>query len=253
MRHEWKTVWITGGSSGIGLELARLLDGDVPHVAISARSEDKLKRAQASGTTIAAYPLDVTDANAVAACVGKVEAAAGPIDLAVLNAGVWQLMSVEAFDLKTVRTAIEVNYMGVMNALDALLPRMLERGRGHIAIVASAAGYRGFPRWLAYAPAKAALINAAETLRSELAPRGITVSLVTPGFVDTPMTKGATISMPGIIPAEEAARKLLEGLENDGFEIIFPRGFVYLMKSLRRMPNALFFRVVRRFVMKDEP
>lgn len=250
MREKWKSVWITGASSGIGLELAKLLDGDVAHIAISARSRDKLEKAQKAGRTLSAYPVDVTDKRAVAACVKEIEAAAGPIDLAVLSAGVWFPMEVDEFDLDKIRTSIDVNYMGTMNTIDALLPGMLKRGQGHLAIVASVAGYRGLPKSVAYGPTKAALINVAETLKSELEPRGIAVSVINPGFVDTPMTETNTFPMPGIIPVEDAAKKLLDGLEAGQFEIIFPRGFVYLMKSLRRMPNALFFWVVRTFIMK---
>ena len=95
----WKTAWITGASSGIGLELARLLDGKVTHLAVSARSQDKLSKLAAQCKNVVSYPLDVTDANAVADSVGDIEAAAGPIDLAVLNAGVWQLMDVAELDL----------------------------------------------------------------------------------------------------------------------------------------------------------
>ena len=250
MPKTWKTVWITGASSGLGLELARLLDGDVAHVAMSARSEGKLKTAENSGKTLAAYPLDVTDAKAVAKCVGDIEKASGPIGLAVLNAGVWHLMDADGMDLDKISSGVKVNYMGVMNFVAALLPGMLERGGGHIAIVASVAGYRGLPRSIAYGPTKAALINAAETLKAELEPHGIKVSVVNPGFIDTPMTEDNPFPMPGIIPVEEAARKMLNGLERGKFEIIFPRGFVYALKALRRAPNALFFWIMRTFVLK---
>ncbi|HSG95974.1 MAG TPA: SDR family NAD(P)-dependent oxidoreductase [Afifellaceae bacterium] len=248
----WQTAWIIGASSGIGRELARLLDGKIGHVAVSARSEDKLEKLAAQCATVVAYPLDVTDADAVAVGVGDIEAAAGPIDLAVLNAGTWQLMDVAELDLSAIRTGIEVNYMGVVHAINALLPGMIARGRGHIAIVASVAGYRGLPRSAAYGPTKAALINLAETLRIELAPRGITISLVNPGFVDTPMTRDNPFPMPFIIPAQQAAQSLLAGLQRQKSEIIFPRTFVFAMKLLRLMPNAVYFWVIRTLVMKNE-
>ena len=252
MPEKWSSVWITGASSGIGLELAKLLDGRVEHIAISARSADKLREAERAGKNLAAYPLDVTDEKAVSACVEDIEAAAGPIDLAVLNAGVWFPMEVEDFNLAHVRTSNDVNYMGVMNALAALLPRMIERRRGHIAIVASVAGYRGLPKSLAYGPTKAALINVAEALKAELRPYGITVSVVNPGFVATPMTESNDFPMPGIVSVDEAARVTLAGLEAGRYEIAFPKLFVLGMKALRRMPNALFFWVVRTFIMKKD-
>ncbi|AXS41505.1 SDR family NAD(P)-dependent oxidoreductase [Breoghania sp. L-A4] len=249
-RPPWKTVWITGASSGIGLELARLLDSRVDHVAASARSQDKLDALAAQAATVHSYPLDVTDATAVSACVAEIEER-GDIDLAVLNAGAWALMSVDEFDLAAIRTGVEVNVMGVMNALDVLLPRMLSRGRGHIAIVASVAGYRGLPRSLAYGPTKAALINLAETLKTELAPRGITVSVVNPGFVDTPMTRDNPFPMPGLMSAKDAAERMLAGLERGSFEIAFPRGFAAQMKLLRLLPDALYFWLIRTFVLKS--
>ena len=250
LRADWQTVWITGASSGIGLALAKLLDGPVPYVAISARSEATLIDVQEQGKTLMAHPVDVADADAVAGCVQQIEADAGPIDLAVLNAGVWQLMDAHSLDLKAIRTGVEVNYMGVIHALQAVLPGMLARGKGHIAIVASVAGYRGLPRAAAYGPTKAALINLAETLRSELTPRGILVSLVNPGFVDTPMTKDNPFPMPAIIPVDEAAQRLLAGLQRQHYEIVFPRRFALLMKVLRILPNPIFFWIVRTFIRK---
>ncbi len=249
-RAPWKTVWITGASSGIGRELACLLDDHVDHVAVSARSRDKLDALAAQASHIRSYPLDVTDAEAVSACVTEIEDRCGEIDLAVLNAGAWSLMSVDAFDLAAIRTGVEVNLMGVMNALDVLLPRMLARGCGHIAIVASVAGYRGLPRSLAYGPTKAALINLAETLNTELAPRGITVSVVNPGFVDTPMTRDNPFPMPGLMQVREAAERMLAGLVRGHFEIAFPRGFAVQMKLLRLLPDALYFWLIRTFVLK---
>ena len=154
------------------------------------------------------------------------------------------------FDLAAIRKGAEVNLMAVMNALDALLPRMIKRRAGHIAIVASVAGYRGLPRSLAYGPTKAALINLAETLNAELAPHGITVSIINPGFVDTPMTQGNPFPMPGIVSARKAAEEILAGLTRGKFEIAFPRGFVFGMKLLKILPDWLYFPFIRRFIMR---
>lgn len=253
MESEWQSVWITGASSGLGLELARLMDssGEAAHIAISARSKDKLAEAETAGKRLAAHPLDVTDADAVTACVRQVEAKQGPIDLAVLCAGVWTIMDSPDMELKAMRLGIEVNYMGVVNAIVALLPGMLERGGGHIAIVASVAGFRGLPKAVAYGPTKAALISLAETLRGELEPKGITITVVNPGFIDTPMTENNPFPMPGIVPVEEAAAKLLAGLKAKRYEISFPPLFVYGLKALRRLPNAVFFWIVRTFILKS--
>jgi len=242
----WKVAWVTGASSGIGRELASLLDQKAARVVVSARSAEKLDELSAGSQAIKPYTLDVTDETAVAACVDSIEHDLGPIDLAVLSAGTWAIMDQGELDIAAIRRGVEVNYMGVVNALAAVVPRMRERGRGHIAIVASVAGYRGLPRAAAYGPTKAALINLAETLKSELQPFGITVSLVNPGFVDTPMTRDNPFPMPGIMPADKAAQSLLDGLEKRRFEIIFPRGFVYAVKLLRILPYRLFFWYVSK-------
>ncbi|WP_319773502.1 SDR family NAD(P)-dependent oxidoreductase [Breoghania sp.] len=246
----WSVVWITGGSSGIGRELARQLDGVVGHVAVTARSADKLGELSAASRTVFAYPGDVTDADAMAGCVDEIESRAGPVDLAILNAGAWALMDATDLDLAAVRTGVEVNYLGVMNALDALIPKMMARGKGHIAIVASVAGYRGLPRSVAYGPTKAALNNLAETLKLELEPHGITVSVINPGFVDTPMTADNPFPMPGIISAKDAAERILKGLRRGRFEIAFPTGFILAMKLLRLLPDAVYFPLVRKFAVR---
>ena len=248
---KWNTVWVVGASSGIGYELARLLDGLVETVAVSARSKENLAELARVGGSSVSYTLDISDAAAVADCVKQIEAAHGSIDLAVLNAATWSQMDAAEFDLDAVRRGIDVNYMGVVNALHAVLPPMLARGRGHIAITASMAGYRGLPQSIAYGPTKAALINLAETLKTELAPKGILVSLVNPGFVDTPMTRNNPFPMPQIISAPKAAENMLAGLQAGKFEIAFPFQFAMTMKFLRIIPNNLFFWIVRRFIMSS--
>lgn len=247
----WSTVWIVGASSGLGYELAKLLDGRVSAVAVSARSDKRLKTLQAESRTIVAYPLDVTDEAAVARCAREIEAAHGPIDLVVLSAGTWEIVSPPNLDVEGFKKSMDVNFMGVVNVLAQVLPSMTARHEGQIAIVASVAGYRGLPKAAAYGPTKAALINLAESLRPELAAQGITLSIVNPGFVDTPMTASNDFPMPFLMPADEAARKLLHGLKRKDYEIVFPRRLAWAMKVLRLMPNALFFWIVRKFMLKS--
>lgn len=248
MTARWNTVWITGASSGIGLELARQMQTHGAKVAISARSSDKLSAIAAENDALCAAPLDVTDHAASLNTVAHIEDNIGPIDLAVLNAGLWSPMKVRELDRDAIEQAMQVNYMGVINALDALLPRMRMRGRGHIAIVASVAGYRGLPKSIAYGPTKAALINLAETLRAELSGSGITVSIINPGFVDTPMTRVNDFPMPGMISADKAADYMMKGLLRKQFEIAFPKRFAFVMKALRILPDSLFFFLAKRML-----
>lgn len=247
--HGWGSVWITGASSGIGWELARQLEGRCDNIAVSARSETKLAELAKTSQSISAYPVDVVDARAMAEAAHAIETAAGSIELAIFNAAYWKIMDAMDMDIAAIRVGMETNYLGVIHGINAVLPGMLRRGRGHIVIMASVAGYRGLPKSMAYGPTKAALINLAETLHLELAPRGIRVSLVNPGFVDTPATRGNPFPMPGLMPVQDAASALIDGLSGNNFEIIFPRRFVRTMKFLRILPNRVYFWIVRRRIM----
>ncbi len=245
-------AWITGASTGLGRALALRLAREGWTVVASARSGDKLdalsREANGLPGTIAAEPLDVTDRDAVAASVERVEAAHGAIALAVMNAGAHQPMTGADFGTEAFRALVELNLMGVVHALDAVLPRMIGRGAGHIAIVASMAGYRGLPTACAYGATKAAVGNMAEALRPELEHRGVKLQLVNPGFVKTPLTESNRFPMPFLMEVEDAAEAFYRGLQSDRFEIIFPRRFAYIMKALGMLPYPLLFAVTRKLV-----
>src|SRR5262249_1500933 len=245
MTAAWRTAWITGASSGIGQALAITLAQRGVKVAASARSEDKLSEMARQHPGIAPLPVDVTALAAMTEASHSITSTLGAIDLAVFNAGIWEAMSGGIFSAATAARSMAVNYQGIVNGIEAVLPSMLERGKGHLVLVASVAGYRGLGPTAAYGPSKAAVINLAETLKNSLAMRGIKVSLVTPGYVDTPMTRGNPFPMPFMVSAEEAARRILRGLERGKFEIAFPWQLVLLMKVARLMPNGLFFWYAR--------
>lgn len=246
MTGPWKTAWITGASTGIGRELAVKLARQGTLVAVSARTADRLDELARSQVGIVPVPVDVADSAAVVAAHRRVSEAIGPIDLAILNAGVWHPMSASAYDADRAAQSMTVNYLGIVNALGPLIPGMIASGRGHIALVASVAGYRGLPKAAAYAPTKAAVISLAEVLRLELPRHGITVSLVNPGFVETPMTAVNTFPMPFMIKADDAADRILKGLARGKFEIAFPWQLVTMLKLLRLMPNGLYLRLASR-------
>jgi short-subunit dehydrogenase len=249
MTGTWQTAWVTGASSGIGCALALALAKGGVKVAASARSADKLAELASLDARIAPYPLDVRDAVATGDTARAIAAGLGPIDLAVLNAGVWEPMSTRAFSATKVANTMAVNVQGIANGVEALLPAMIERGSGHIAMVASVAGYRGLsPATSAYGPSKAAIINLAETLRNDLAARGIAVSLISPGYVETPMTGANRFPMPFMIGADDAAQRIVRGLRKRRFEIAFPWQLVALMKLSRLLPYPLFFWYARTFL-----
>jgi short-subunit dehydrogenase len=231
---------------GIGRELAVKLARGGVRVAASARSADQLGELARAQAGIFPVPVDVTDRAAVVAAHQRVLATIGSVDLAVLNAGVWHPMSAGEYDAERVAQSMNVNYLGIANALEPLIPSMIAAGTGHLALVASVAGYRGLPKAAAYAPTKAAVISLAEVLRLELSRHGITVTLVNPGFVETPMTAVNDFPMPYMIKAEDAADRILKGLADGKFEIAFPWQLVTMLKLLRLMPNSVYLRLASR-------
>lgn len=242
----WKTAWVTGASSGIGREVALKLARSGVKVAVSARSADKLDELVRALPGITAYAVDVTSRDEMAATARRVVGTFGTIDLAVLNAGIWQPQGARNFSAGAAAESMSVNYLGVANALEPLIPYMTGAGKGQLALVSSVAGYRGLPKASAYAPSKAAVISLAEVLRAELAATGVIVSVVNPGFVSTPMTAVNEFPMPFIITAEDAAERIVRGLARGKFEVTFPWQLAAIMKVLRLLPYGLYFRVASR-------
>lgn len=246
------TVWVTGAGKGLGRSLAFELARRGRAVAASARTAsdlDTLSRASSAlPGRIECFPLDVTDGEAVARTVEAIEAQCGPIALAVLNAGTHIPVTAAELTAEPFRTLIETNLMGVVHGLAALLPRFVARHAGHIAVVASVAGYRGLPTGAAYGATKAALINMCESLKPELDSLGIRLTLVNPGFVKTPLTDKNPFPMPFLMDVDRAAARLADGLESERFELTFPRRFTWFLKALRLLPYPLYFALTRRLV-----
>jgi short-subunit dehydrogenase len=246
MISKWKSAWITGASHGIGKELAIQLAQTGVNVACSARSKDALQQLHQSNDNILPLPLDVTDAEATTDAVGEIERQQGSLDLAVFNAGIYEPLPGGIASPELFRQLMEVNYMGTVIGLMAILPLMQRRGHGQIAIVASLAGYCGLPKAAAYGPGKAALINLAETLRLELGGSGVDIRVVNPGFVDTRLTAKNDFHMPSLLTPEKAASHILRGLQGKRFEIAFPRGFITYMKFARLLPYRWYFPLMRK-------
>ena len=244
-----QTIWITGGGSGIGRALARSFAADGHGVAISGRRVAPLtETASAYPAAIRCHPLDVTDGAAADRVAAAIESSLGPIDIAVLNAGIYQPMWVDGFDRDGFRRTIETNLIGVGNTLAPLLKRMRTRGTGTIVIVASVAGYSGLPGAAAYGAAKAALINMAEALYPDARRFGIRIAVVNPGFVETPLTTGNAFKMPFLMNVDDACRRIRRGIEAGCFEIAFPTRFALLLKLARRLPYWLYFKLMERIL-----
>lgn len=241
-----RRVWIVGASSGIGAALAADLNARGARLALSARSAGRLRDVAEGMRDVMVLPLDVTDAGAFTPAMMQILDAWGGLDLVILNAGTYTPL--RAWDLTTdiARQTVHTNLLGVMDGVAAVVPQMLRQQGGAIAIVGSVAGYRGLPKALAYGPSKAALINFAETLYLDLAPRGVSVFIINPGFVATPLTAQNDFDMPALISAEDAARRIVRGFAGGAFEIHFPQRFTRVMKLLRWLPDRLYFSLVSR-------
>lgn len=242
---DWRgrRVWIVGASSGIGRATAQALHARGAQVIVSARNAQALQEFCAVHPGAAAAPLDVRDAAQVADAAQAI-LRDGPLQLVMYCAGHYRPQRATGFDLAEMRRHLEVNYLGALHLLDAVLPALIARG-GHLSLVASVAGYRALPEALAYGPTKAALIQLAETLHLDLRPHGVGVSLVNPGFVETPMTAQNRFRMPALQTPPQAAAAILRGWERGRFEIHFPRRFTLLLKALRLLPFAAYAPLVR--------
>jgi short-subunit dehydrogenase len=243
---DWRgqRVWLIGASSGIGEATARLLMQRGARVALTSRSLDALT-ALADGNAHVA-PADVTDRASLGAAFESICAALGGIDVAIVNAGTHQPVRAWELDAAAAEKLVQVNLVGAMNVGALLAPYFAQSGGGRLAITASVAGYGGLPTGLVYGATKAALINFAETLYLDLAPKGVAVHLINPGFVKTPLTDLNDFKMPALIGADEAAREIIGGIERGAFEIHFPRRFTRVLKLLNLLPYRLYFPLVHR-------
>jgi len=245
-------LWITGAGQGIGKAVALNYASKSWTVAISARTESDLQKvaeeakALSLSGSIHPFPLDVTDHDAVKQTFKSIEHDLGPVDQVIFNAGTHIPTNPEDFSLGPFRTLMEVNYLGSINGVEAVLPTFMDRRKGHVAIVSSVAGYSGLPNAAAYGATKAALINICESLKTQLDAYGVTVSVINPGFVRTPLTDKNDFPMPFLMEPEDAAQAVFKGMAKGKFEIAFPTPFVLILKFLRVLPYWLYFPLVKK-------
>jgi short-subunit dehydrogenase len=243
---------ITGSSSGIGRALARALGADRWRVGLIARRRDALEEAarevEAAGGTAYVAPADIGDREQVRAAVAAIEGLLGPTRLLVANAGVGVPTLVDPGNIEAIEETFRVNVLGVIYAFDAVLPGMLARGNGHLAAVSSLAGDRGLPGESAYCASKAAVNVYLEGLRVQLRGRGIAVSTICPGFVNTPMTAPNAVAMPWVLDADEAAARIVRALRRRAKVYRFPWPTATLMALSRLAPDWLLARLFRDYL-----
>ena len=235
---------ITGSSSGIGAALATQLTTNGHEVSGIARRKQRLTALSRKLDSFNGYAADVSDTESLATTIDKAKAKSGAIDVAILNAGIYQPQDGTKIDPQIYANHMSINYLGVVNALAGLEPDMVREGEGHIAIVSSVAGWRGLPKSAAYGPTKAALISLAESLYFDLVPHGLKIQVICPGFVDSEATAVNNFEMPDLISAGSAASAIISGMQGHDFSINFPKSFTRKMGLLRLLPDRLFFRLV---------
>jgi len=248
--HDWSSrrVWIVGASSGIGAALAAEALGAGASVAVSARSKEALLAIAGAHKKAFAVQLDVLDESAWTQAYQEVLDHFGGVDLLIFCAAdyrperSWEVVPGMA------NRMLSVNIGSIYAGLANVLPEMIVRGSGGIALIASVAGYIGLPNASVYGPSKAALINLAEVLYNDLHPKGISVYLVNPGFVHTRLTARNDFHMPAILTAEQAAKKILKGISCGHFEIHFPWRFTIFMKLAQLLPYRLRFALIGQLV-----
>ena len=240
-----RRAWIVGASTGIGEAVARALHGQGAHVHVSARDAGRLQAMSAAHPGMLVHALDATSVEQVRAAAAQVLQHGVP-DLVLYCAGYYKPTSAQNFQLDEMLRHQQVNYVGALHVIDAVLPALLAHKRGHISLVSSVAGFRGLPRSLGYGPTKAALINLGQSLYLDLQPLGLSVSVVNPGFVATPLTAQNEFKMPALVTPDEAARQMLRGWARGEFEIHFPKRFTRVMKMLSLLPFGAYQAIVRK-------
>tara|TARA_B100001758_G_scaffold29719_1_gene21124 strand:- start:48 stop:803 length:756 start_codon:yes stop_codon:yes gene_type:complete len=242
-----KVIWITGASSGIGKALAIKFAKEGWKVAISARRENLLNEIAKTYNDIFPYPLDVTDSKKCELVFNSIKEKFKNVDISVFSTGIHDPKSEKSLDLNKVRQIMEVNFFGTINSVNAVYKYYKERKSGQISIVSSVAGYRGLPAGGAYCASKSALTSFTESLNFDMKRKNVRVSLISPGFIKTPMTDQNDFPMPMIKTPEFAAEEIYNGLvKKNAFEIHFPKSFTFIMKILQILPNWAYFKLVEK-------
>ena len=248
---EKKVIWITGASSGIGKAVAIKFAQNGWIVAASARRENLLNELKKINENIHPFPLDVTDIDKCKLVTTNIINQFKNIDICLFGTGMHDPKSEKKFNLEKIREIMEVNYFGTMNSINSIYNYFSEKKNGQISIISSVAGYRGLPAAGAYCASKSALTSFAESLNFDMRMKNVRVSLVSPGFIKTPMTDQNDFPMPMIKSPEFAANEIYKGLTvKKGFEIHFPKAFTYFLKFLQILPSGIYFKLVSKGMKK---
>ena len=245
-----KVVMITGASSGIGRGLALELASRGAKLGLLARRADLLdgivQEVDALGAKALALPASVEDAEAVRAAADRLRAEFGQIDVLIANAGIGTTTDAAELEASEVARIFNVNVIGAASSVAAVVPEMVKRGRGQIVAISSLAAYRGLPKSAAYCASKAAVSAFFESLRLDLQPRGIDVTIIHPGFIKTPLTAGRDAKMPFLMELNDAVKKIVGAIENRKTSYAFPWQLASIVRAGMIMPNSMYDWISRR-------
>ena len=242
-----KVIWITGASTGIGKAIAIKFSKNGWNVAISARRLELLEEISKQNQNVFSFPLDVTNKDDCHKVFTEIKNKLGKIDLCVFSTGTWDPKKEKEIDVEQIENVMKVNFFGTLNSIKSVEKYFKDLEKGHISIVSSIAGYRGLPNSTGYGPSKSALNNLAESLYFDFKRYGVRVSLISPGFIKTPMTDKNDFKMPFLKTTEYAADKIYDGLVNsNAFEIHFPKQLTLVLKFLKILPNWLYLKLLSK-------
>jgi short-subunit dehydrogenase len=250
MSKNQKKIWITGASSGIGKALAEKFAAEGWKVAASARRKEILDK-MTEHENIFSYPLDVTNQDQIKNSFEKIITNFNGLDLCVFSSGTYDPKLEQEINVEQNKFVMETNFFGVLYCIKAVESYFKNKKDGHISIVSSIAAYRGLPNSSGYGPSKAALTNLTESLYFDFKKYNVRISLVSPGFIKTPLTDKNEFPMPFIKSPEFAAEKMFNGLtKSKSFEIHFPKALTILLKIFRVLPYKIYLFLIDRGVKR---
>ena len=250
MSENQKKIWITGASSGIGKAVAEKFAAEGWKVAVSARRKELLQD-MAKDKNISSFPLDVTDRSQINSVFQNILKEFGNIDICLFSSGTYEPKDEQNIDPDKIKNVINVNFLGVIDCVKTVEEYFKNKKTGHISIVSSIAGYRGLPNSSGYGPSKAALTNFCESIYFDFKKFGVRVSVISPGFIKTPLTDKNEFPMPFLKTVDYAANQIFNGLvKSNAFEIHFPKGLTLTLKILRILPYKLYLFLVDKLVKR---
>tara|TARA_B100000963_G_scaffold357678_1_gene380445 strand:- start:3531 stop:4283 length:753 start_codon:yes stop_codon:yes gene_type:complete len=250
MSENQKKIWITGASSGIGKAVAEKFAKEGWKVAVSARRKEILDQ-MAENKNIFSYPLDVTQKDEIENVFKNIIKDFNDLDICLFSSGTYDPKTEKEINVEKIKQVIQVNFFGVVNCVNTVEQYFKNRRKGHVSIVSSIAGYRGLPNSSGYGPSKAALTNFSESIYFDFKKFNVRVSVVSPGFIKTPLTDKNEFQMPFLQSVNFAAEKIFYGLtKSQAFEIHFPKSLTLILKFLRILPYKIYLFLVDKLVKR---